>query len=42
VPDGFSGNGREEFTAFWEPFLGHNIVLNVYLSREISKEQHFI
>jgi hypothetical protein len=31
VPDGFSGNGREEFAAFWEPFIGHNIVLNVFM-----------
>jgi len=30
VPDGFSGNGREEFAAFWDPFIVHNIVLNVY------------
>ena len=35
VPDGFSGNGREEFAAFCDPFTVHNNLLNVYWSKVI-------
>jgi hypothetical protein len=30
MPDGFSGNGRGEFAAFWEAMIGHNMVLNSF------------